>query len=50
MIRKILRRLFPPRRPVDVLIQRRAVRVMNRKPEHAAAYVRVHEILARGRG
>lgn len=34
----------------DALIARRAERVMNRKRADAAAYVRTHQILARGRG
>jgi hypothetical protein len=66
VIRKILRRLFPPRRPVDV----RAPSLLIQQEIHAADYRRarargddkgagkaanrargvVHEILARGRG
>lgn len=33
----------------DALISRRAERVMNRKRTDASAYVRTHQILARGR-
>ena len=33
----------------DALIARRAERVMNRKRTDASAYVRTHQILARGR-
>jgi hypothetical protein len=33
----------------DALIARRAERVMNRKRKDASAYVRTHQILARGR-
>lgn len=47
---RLIRRLFPDKTPdLFPLIQRRAIRVCNRKRETVARYERVHLALMKGR-
>lgn len=47
MIRSILKRLRA-KREAELTLARRSVRLSNRRADVAAAYTRVHTILARG--